>query len=221
MNLIIPTTYLTLTAAQVWLALQELGVVSSNLPLDGSVEPSGELLNLTEKVNRSNVSQLSISNIIRTTAFPDRVCIITIRTARNEESAQTLCCSYAAQHFIVSWVDSTNVHHFHEYALENVAAAVWQHLRNFCDLDIDGDHTNVGAERAALEHAMQRARQTVLLILIKDVQSAEQRSSALSWFVSDRSAWLIEQQKDQRLPQQIGPSSLSNVVQTFVDEMIR
>ena len=214
-----------------WLALQQLGAVPPDAPTPREIASSGEMLRDAEQamlargdfqIDAEGAQRLAggVAAVIQPAVVPDAVCVVTITGVQQGEPTRTVCFSRAAQRFVINWVNGAE-HHMLLYAPEDAAAAAWQHLASICDTNVDESKTSDNASTQTVEHAMKQARQTVLLMCIQDVQSAKQRSSALSWFVSEQTVWLIEQQEFDQLPQQISRNHLSDVVQTFIGQILK
>jgi hypothetical protein len=214
------------------LILRQLGAVPLEADPPTEIVASDDVLHNAERallargdiqIDAEGVERLgsAVESIVRPVVFPDVACIVNIADVLTQgEFARITCFSRASQTFVISWVDNAQQHHFQVYRPDDAPAAAWDYLSQVCDLNVDAPSASVNGNRSEIERAMAQAKQTVLLMLITDVQSAEQCSSALSWFVSGRSAWLIEQQGTiDQPPHPASRNDLSRAAQAFVAQM--
>lgn len=216
------------SGAEIWLILQQLGALAPETAVPPEIASSEAQLAeakqlLTKRGDITSDPQGAIQlaaaaeSLVRPAIFPETACVATIADASAQSDQPRLACfSSSGQNVVINWVDRAQQHHFHAYQRADAPVAIWQYLAHTCDLAID-DQPASGATPTEIERAKSQARQTVLLVQVK---LPEQLARALSWFVSDRAAWLIERQESADLPpRRVGQPALSQAVQTFVAQI--
>jgi len=227
---VVPVESRIFHGAEIWLILQALGAAPPEMVAPSELAPSADAVRLAEQslihqgvlgIDAKAGSRLSaeIDALIRPTAFPDTVCILNVTTRfTNSQDSQMVTFSHLSRSFVANWVDEDNNHHFELYSPGDVEHSIWKHLLRICDLDIEEpDGIDDQSDPSTIQQAIQQMKQTVLLMCIEPFWPLEQGQRALSWFISDRHAWLIERQAAiEQLPKRVGRDTIMGAVQAFL-----
>jgi hypothetical protein len=125
---------------------------------------------------------------------------------------------------VVNWVDGAGEHHFAAYDPTEVEDGIWDIVSRWCNLQVeepDAAAASVTAE--AIERSVEGLQQAVVLMAINQLEAREQTAQALSWWVSGRAAWLM-QNSDPNDPvrlRPIGRGELEAEVFEFVEHALR
>ncbi len=198
-----PVTRHDFQAAEIWLLLQALGAVDSGLEIPAEVAANQAEVDtarasliqqgilLVDSTGEVSVAP-EIEALVRPSAFPETVFIANITdNAKFGKLARVMCFGWTPETTTVNWVDEANTHHFEAYASVDIKEVVLSHLWGICNLDVDDPDPNLALSPAEVEREMEQMRQSVLLMAIQGVQSAEQTTRAIAWFVSGRRVWLM------------------------------
>jgi hypothetical protein len=190
-------------APELWVILRTLGVFApgTEAPPElgrGAVRTAqAELLRrgavLVDAEGRLSLAP-EIDALVWPAAFPETVFIASVTDHTQAEPVeQQACFSWTKEALVVNWVDEAQDHHFAAYHPMEVQDTIWDHLSGWVELEVDEPDAaaaNVTAE--AIERSVEGLQRAVLLTAVSQLGAPEQTAQALSWWVSGRSAWLMQ-----------------------------
>ncbi len=203
-----PIASRTFHAPEIWVILQTLGAVGSDWQVPPEIASKASAVRAAQTALRKRGLLIEVQGeqrlappieaLVRPAVFPQIVFVANIAdNATFGKLARVVCFGWTSTALAVNWVDETNEHHFELYAPEAARDVVVNHLFDVCALDVEDAPSmpeNFGPRE--MEREMEQMRQSVMLMAASGIQSPEQASRAMGWFVSDRRAWLM--QKDEQ-----------------------
>ena len=236
MTTLTPQSSRLLHPPEIWLVLQALGSVpvSAEAPPEITTDLRALAAARTHLLDQGLLlagaqgrleAAPEIEALVRPAAFPETVFMANIAdTAGRGDTARLTCFSWTPAACVVNWVDAASDHHFERFAPQAAAECIWEHLASVCALDVDPpDLARPPLNPQEMQREIEQVRQTVLLTATQAVRSAHPISEALSWFVSGRRAWLM-QNSDQGTapaPHPAGIAELQQAVQALVARALK
>jgi hypothetical protein len=229
-----PTASRAFHTPELWVLLRTLGVFAPGVALPPELAPATvqaaeaslrqERALLSDAAGRLTLAP-AIEALLRPAAYPETVFIASVTNQTQSEPVERQACfSWTPQAFVVNWVDDSQAHHFEAYQPQAVQNNLWDHLSRLCSLDVDEpDPAAAMLTSQAIEQGVEGMSQAVLLMAINRLQAPDQAAQALSWWVSGRSAWIM-QKEPQSGPVMLTPAGragLQMAVMEFVKQALR
>ena len=221
---------------ELWVILRTLGLVEPGLeaPPELAAEPKAvpaaqARLLQQGALRRDAAGRLTLAPeleaLVRPAAYPETVFIATITDHTPAgPTEREACFSWTPEALVVNWVDETQDHHFAAYHPLEVHERLWDHLSRQCSLEVEEPDPRAPAVTSqAIEQGVEGMSQAVLLMAINRLQASEQTVQTLSWWVSGRTAWLLQKQ-EQSAPLRLSPAGradLETAVLQFIKEALK
>lgn len=220
MNTLVPQASYSFAAPEIWIILQTLGVIAPDAVTPPEFAPhlyEAKTHLLQQGICRTTAQHevyvtAEIEALVRVTATPEWVIVVNVAdSAKLGQFVRLLCFSWTPDLCVVNWVDETTEHHFEAYSPQDSKACVLSYLFRLCNFEVE-EATTVSntPDSQAMAKIMAQADQIVWLLTVRKLQTVEQMTQTLGWFVSERQAWLMHPTVQNELPT-IRPATKSDI----------